>query len=96
MNIIPLGNKVLILPIEESDITLVGLYIPSANRNEPDRGRVISVGSGKFLESGKKQETEVKEGETVIFIKGAGIDIKLEGISYKILSENEILGVIEE
>src|SRR5690606_9492331 len=92
----PLGDRVVIM-VDESDTeqTAGGIYIPETAREKPQRGTVVAVGPGKMLESGKREDMSVKAGDRVLFGKYGGTDIKHEDKEYKILSERDILGILE-
>lgn len=95
LKIRPLGDKILIKVLEETQTTLGGIILPDSAREKPQKGEVIAVGAGKTLDNGTKEPMDVKVGETVLFAKYGGSDIKFEGTEYKILSIRDILGVIE-
>lgn len=97
LNIKPLGDRV-VVEIEEDESTQTspgGIYIPDTAREKPQVGKIIAVGPGKMLESGKREEMSVKVGEKVLFAKYGGTDIKNGDTDIKILSERDILGVVE-
>ena len=96
LKVTPIGDKVIISVIEEEEVTSGGIFLPGTSRGPSDRGVVLAVGEGRTFENGDKEPLEVKVGDNIIFIKGAGIDIKHSGIEYKILSSREILVVITE
>jgi chaperonin GroES len=95
-NIKPLADKVVIEVLNETEQTAGGIFIPETAREKPQRGVVVAVGPGKMLESGKREEMSVKAGDVVLFQKYGGTDIRVEDKEYKILSERDILGVIEQ
>jgi chaperonin GroES len=95
VNLKPLGDRVVIKVIDETEKTSGGIYIPDSAREKPQKGEVLAVGPGKMLDSGKREPMEVKTGDTILFTKYGGTDIKIDGEEYKILSERDILGVIE-
>lgn len=90
----PLADRVVIKVIDETEQTAGGIYIPDTAREKPQKGEVLAVGPGKF-EDGKREPVDVKVGDVVLFTKYGGTDIKIDGKEYKILSERDILGVIE-
>lgn len=94
MNIIPLGDKILVEPLEETEVTKAGIVLPDTAKEKPQRGKVIAVGSGRYIE-GKKVPLEVKVGDVVIFKKYAPDEIKVDGKEYFILEETDILAKIE-
>lgn len=92
----PLGDRVLVEIIEEAEQkTAGGLYVPDTAKEKSQRGKVIAVGSGKTLDNGQKAAPEVKEGDTVYFAKYGGTEVTLDGKNYSILSERDILAIVE-
>lgn len=96
LKIRPLADKVVIKVVEETESTPGGIILPDSAREKPQKGKVLAVGPGKSLEKGGKEEMEVKEGDTVLYTKYGGTDIKVGSEEYKILSVKDILAVIEE
>ena len=94
MKIRPLGDRVLIKRVAEEEKTKGGIIIPDTAKEKPQEGKVIAVGKGKRNEDGKVTPLDVKEGDTVLFGKYSGQEIKLEGEEYLIMREEEILGVV--
>ncbi len=96
MKIRPLADNVLIEPEKEEEKTETGIYLPdTANKERPEKGKVIAVGPGKKDSSGEVKPLEVKEGDRVIFTKYGPNEIKVEEKEYLIASEDDILAVIE-
>ena len=91
----PLGDKILVEILEAEEKTKGGIFLPDTAKEEKTEGKVISVGGGKVLESGKVQPLEVKKGDKVIFGKYSGDDILLDGKKHKIIKESEVLAVYE-
>ncbi len=89
----PLGDRVLVLPLEKEEKTKSGIFLPDSAREERQEGKVVAIGTGKWVD-GKQISLGVKEGDKVLFNKWAE-SIKFEGKEYKILKEEDILGVIE-
>ena len=96
MKLRPLGDRVLVEVLEAEEKTRGGIILPDTAKEEKTEGKVISVGTGKVLESGKVQPVEVKKGDRVIFGKYAGDEILIDGKKCKVLKENEILAVFEK
>ncbi|MCS7265499.1 MAG: co-chaperone GroES [Armatimonadetes bacterium] len=95
----PLADKVLVKVVEEEEKTPGGIYLPDTAKEKPFKGKVISVGTGKQLKDGRIlpfEELGVKPGDTVIFSKYAGTEIKLDGEKHILLSVDDIYAVIEE
>jgi len=92
----PLGDRVVIEIIEESEQkTAGGLFVPDTAKEKSQRGRVVAVGTGKVLDNGQRQPIEVTEGQTVYFAKYGGTEVQIGVQSFTILSERDILAVIE-
>ncbi len=96
MKIKPLGDKLLVEVLEAEEKTKGGIILPDTAKEEKTEGKVVSVGPGKVLESGKVQPLEVKSGDKVIFGKYAGDELLIDGKKCKILKESEILAVYEK
>ena len=96
MKIIPLRDRVLIKRIGEEEKTKGGIIIPDTAKEKPMQGKVIAVGKGALDKDGKLIPLEVKKGDTVLFGKYAGTEIKIEGTDHLIVLENDILGIVEE
>ena len=92
----PLGDRVLVEIIEEAEQkTAGGLYVPDTAKEKSQRGKVIAVGNGKVLDNGTRVPLDVKAGDTVYFAKYGGTEVSLEGKNYSILSERDILAIVE-
>ena len=91
----PLQDRILIKRIENEAKTSGGIIIPDAAKEKPQEGKVVAVGNGKKLDDGKTVPMDVKKGDTILFGKYSGSEIKLDGVEHLILREDEILGVIE-
>ena len=96
MNIRPLGDRVLIEPIEQEEQTASGLFIPETAKEKPQQGNILAVGEGRRDDDGKRIPMDVKAGDKVLFAKYAGTEIKVDGVDHIILREDEVLGVIEK
>lgn len=97
MNIKPLGNRVVIKPLEKEERTKSGILLPDTAKEKPQQGKIMAVGTGRVLESGAKVALEVKEGDTVIFSKYAGTEVKVDGEDYMILDgERDVLAVVAQ
>jgi chaperonin GroES len=91
----PLHDRVIVQRIEEGEQKVGGIIIPDTAKEKPQQGRVIAAGKGKVEKDGKVTPLDVKAGDTVLFGKYSGQEIKIEGEEYLIMREEEILGVIE-
>jgi chaperonin GroES len=95
MELRPLGDRVLVRRLEESEQKIGSIIIPDTAKEKPQQGEVVSIGEGKLLESGERTPIDVKPGDRILFGKYSGSDIKIEGSEYMIVREDEILGVLE-
>ena len=95
MKLRPLGDRVIVKPGESEERTASGLVIPDTAKEKPQEGTVIAVGPGRW-EDGKYVPLEVNEGDTVIYSKYGGTEVKIEGEEHLILSERDILAVVEK
>ncbi len=94
-NIKPLGDRVLVKHIEESEQVRGGIIIPDSAKEKPQEAEVIALGSGKKDDSGKAQPFEVKVGDRVLVSKYGGTEVKIEDKKYLLLREDDILGIIQ-
>ena len=92
----PLADRVVVEPIEEEVTPKGGIVLPDTAKEKPQKGKVIAVGSGKLLDNGERVPLEVKEGDIVVFAKYGGTEIEIEGEEYIILSERDLLAVVEK
>ena len=95
MNIRPLGDRVLVEPIEEKEQTVGGIYIPDSAKEKPMQGKVVAVGK-KLDKDGKEIAFDVKKGDTVLLPKYGGTEIKLDGKKLQLVREEDLLGVLEK
>lgn len=95
MKVRPLQDRIIVQRIEEEEKTQGGIIIPDAAKEKPQQGKVVAVGKGKVLDNGSRVEPDVKEGDTVLFGKYAGSEVKVDGVEYLIMREDDILGVLE-
>jgi chaperonin GroES len=91
----PLGDRVVIKPTPKEEVTKTGIFLPDTAKEKPQEGTITAVGGGKLDDKGVRQPLEVKEGQKVLYAKYAGTEFKIEGEEYLILSEKDILAVIE-
>jgi chaperonin GroES len=94
VNIRPLGDRVVIRPSAKEEVSAMGVILPDTAKEKPQKGTIIAVGTGRVLDNGQKQSMEVKEGDTVLFAKYAGTEIKIDGEELLILSEKDILAIV--
>ena len=95
MKIKPLGDRILVLGVEEEKKTKGGILIPDTAKEKPQEGKVIAVGPGKVNEKGKRIPLDVKKGDRVLFGKYAGNEIKIDGVEHLIMREDDILAIKE-
>jgi chaperonin GroES len=93
-NFTPLHDRILVRREEEAGTTRGGLIIPDSAKDKPQEGTVISVGNGKTNEDGKLFPLALKEGDTILFGKYSGTEIKLDGQDFLIMKEEEVLGIV--
>jgi chaperonin GroES len=91
----PLGNRVVVEPIEQEEVTSGGIVLPETAKEKPQKGKVLSVGPGERDEDGKRIPLDVKEGDTVLFAKYSGTEIKMDGKKLLILRESDLLAIID-
>ena len=91
----PLHDRIIVERIEESEQQVGGIIIPDTAKEKPQQGKVIAAGKGKIKDDGTVTPLDVKAGDTVLFGKYSGQEIKLDGVEYLIMREDEILGVLE-
>jgi chaperonin GroES len=92
----PLGNRVVIEPIEEEEMTTGGIVLPETAKEKPQRGIVLSAGPGERDDDGKRIPMDVKEGDIVMFAKYAGTEFKLDRKKLLIMRESDLLAIVEE
>jgi chaperonin GroES len=95
MSIRPLHDRIIVQRLEENETTKGGIIIPESAKEKPQRGKVIAVGKGKIQEDGSVRPLDVKAGDTVLFGKYAGTEIKIEAEERLIMREDDVLAVLE-
>jgi chaperonin GroES len=95
MQIRPLYDRIVVKRLEEDESKHGSLFIPDSAKEKPQKGEVVAVGKGKRLEDGKLVALDVQVGDTILFGKYSGSDIKLDGQEYMIMREDEVLGIFE-
>jgi chaperonin GroES len=95
MRLRPLATKVVVEPAEKEEQTAGGIVLPDTAKQKPMEGKVIAVGNGRALDDGSVVPLSVKEGQTVIFSKYGGTEVKLEGKDYVVLDEDQIYAIKE-
>jgi chaperonin GroES len=94
-NFRPLGDKIVLKRTEAEAVTKSGIVLPETAKEKPKRGKVLAIGEGKLLDTGARAKFQVKKGDEVIFASYAGTEVKVNGEELLILSEDEVLAVIE-
>jgi len=95
MDLRPLHDRVLVKRLDEGEQKIGGIIIPDTAKEKPQQAEVKAVGNGKLLDSGERVAPDVKPGDRILFGKYSGSEIKIEGEEYLIVTEDEILGVLE-
>jgi chaperonin GroES len=95
MNIVPLNEKLVVKRLEAEEKTAGGIVLPDTAKEKPKQGKVLSLGEGKLLESGKRAPFQVREGDRVLFTSYAGNEVTIDGDEYLIMTEEDILAVVE-
>ncbi len=95
MKLRPLQDRILVQRVEEETTTKGGIIIPDTAKEKPAEGKVVAVGNGKVADDGTRIALEIKEGDTILFGKYAGTEVKIEGEEHLIMREDDVLGVIE-
>jgi chaperonin GroES len=95
LNIKPLGDRILVEPVEEKEQKKGGIIIPDTAKEKPQEGIVVALGTGKTDDNGKKVPFEVKKGDRVLVSKYGGTEIKVDGKEYKIFSADDLVAILE-
>ncbi|NMC79986.1 MAG: co-chaperone GroES [Chloroflexi bacterium] len=96
INLKPLGSRVVIEPIEQEEVTASGIVLPETAKEKPQKGKVLSIGPGDRDEDGKRIPLDVSVGDTVLFAKYSGTEIKVDNKKLLILRESDILAIVED
>ena len=94
LNLKPLGDRLIVEPIEQEDTTASGIILPETAKEKPQKGKVLAAGPGRRDDDGDRIEMDVEEGDTVLYAKYAGTEIKLEDKKYLILKETDVLAIV--
>ena len=95
-NLTPLGDRVVVKPSQRDEVTKSGIVLPDTAKEKPQRGEVIAVGKGRYDEDGDRIPMEVSAGDKVLFAKYAGTEFKLDDDEFLILSEKDILAIVQD
>jgi chaperonin GroES len=91
----PLGDRLVIQPSAREEMTKSGIVIPDTAKEKPQEGLVLAVGPGRILDDGKREQIDVKKGDKVLYAKYAGTEFKVDGLDLLIVSQKDILAVVE-
>ena len=94
MKVRPLHDRIIVQRIEEGEQKIGGIIIPDSAKEKPQQGKVIAVGQGKVKDDGKRQPLDVQDGDTILFGKYSGQEIKMDGEDYLIMREEEVLAIL--
>ena len=94
MNLKPLGDRLLVKPIEQEEKTASGIILPETAKEKPQEGEVLAVGPGSRKEDGERIAMDVVVGNRVLYAKYAGTEIKMDGVKYLILRESDVLAIV--
>jgi chaperonin GroES len=92
----PLGNRLVVEPLEAEEVTAGGIVLPETAKEKPQKGTVLSIGPGERDDKGKRIDMDVQTGDTVLYAKYAGTEIKVDGKKLLILKETDVLAIIEK
>jgi chaperonin GroES len=94
MNVKPLADRIIILPLEAEQKTAGGIIIPDAAKEKPQKGEVVAVGPGRVADNGSKIELTLKKGDKVLYGKYSGTEVSIDGKDYLIMKESDVLAVL--
>ena len=95
MKLRPLGDRVIVKPIQDKEVTASGIILPDTAKEKPEQGEVMAVGPGKLLENGSRAPVSVKVGDKVVFKKYSPDEVKIDGVEYFVLREEDLMAVVE-
>ncbi len=95
LNLKPLGDRLIVEPTESEEMTASGIILPETAKERPQQGKVLAAGPGRRDEEGKRIEMDVKAGDSVLFAKYSGTEVKMEGKKLLILKETDVLAIVE-
>jgi chaperonin GroES len=95
MNLKPLADRLVVEPLEQEEVTAGGIILPETAKEKPQQGKVVAAGPGRTDEDGKRIAMEVKVGDTVLYAKYSGTEVKMSGKKMLILRESDVLAVVE-
>jgi chaperonin GroES len=95
LNLKPLGDRLIVEPTESEEVTASGIVLPETAKEKPQQGKVLAAGPGRRDDDGKRIEMAVEEGDTVLYAKYAGTEVKIEGEKYLIIKESDVLAIVD-
>ncbi|MFN3331048.1 MAG: co-chaperone GroES [Caldilinea sp.] len=95
MNLKPLGDRIVVEPVEQEEQTALGIFLPETAKEKPQQGKVIAAGPGMRKDTGERIDMDVKVGDKVLYARYAGTSVKLDGKEYLILKESDVLAIVE-
>jgi len=96
MKLKPLGDRVLVRPVEEEETTASGIVLPDTAKEKPQKGKVLAVGDGKLDDDGKRVKLDVSKGDEVLYSKYGGTEITVDGEDLLVLRESDVLAIVEK
>lgn len=96
MAVKPLADKILVKRLEAEEKTKGGIVLPDSAKEKPKEGRVVEVGPGRVMEDGKRSSMQIKKNDRILFTSYAGTEIKVDGVEYLIMSEDDVLAIVAE
>ena len=94
LNLKPLGDRLIVEPTESEEVTASGIVLPETAKEKPQQAKVLAAGPGSRDDDGKRIKMDVKEGDTVLYAKYAGTEVKIEGEKYLIIKETDVLAIV--
>lgn len=94
MNLKPLGDRLVVEPTEQEETTSFGIVIPDSAKEKPQQGKILALGPGRRDDDGKRIDMDVAEGDTVLYAKYAGTEVKIDGKKLLILKESDVLAIV--
>jgi chaperonin GroES len=95
MNLKPMGDRLVIEPIEQEELTASGLVLPETAKEKPTQGKVLAIGPGARNDDGSRRVMDVSKGDTVLYAKYASTEVKIENKKYLILKEADVLAIVQ-
>jgi len=95
MNLKPLGDRLIVSPTEQDEVTASGIVLPETAKEKPMQGEVVAAGPGARKDDGSRAAMDVKKGDTVLYAKYAGTEVKIDSKKYLILKETDVLAIVE-